>query len=1431
MVNIKQYIGYIIGSNGETGSFLVIGKNKVVTAAHVIRPMESPIRYFLNDREIAFTGQTVNYKNELAVILSNTEVFPTFCPEELKINIFLSPEYGDNTPWKCGGYLPRGGEIEFQQIRGRSFSEGGEEYPVVLLDCILRSPSIVGMSGSPVVINDMVVGILQAEDLNNDGIVENLYLSPISDIVDDLDEQCIQPNIFMNQKTEKRDYSEQYKFDDYIPRKIQMIDRPEPDVTDSEGLKALDTLIDLVCNPQKDHLFVLLGEAGLGKTLELQQLAVNLYDSKYFPLLFSLKDFFTTERLDNQIVGLEDYIRYRVPFCLILDGFDEIKDTHYRDTVFPQVILSFINRVEEKYRESKTPFTVVLSSRRNYYYEGKINRAISVILSDLTLDDVDAVLKKHTVNEAEFMKEVWEKRLNTFILNPFYLLYIIKLYLADKGILPESKNLMSMIICHLFQDKNFEKYRGQPLKLTKENTKGKMLLSKISACYIIQGKMKLSYDEIIQLTDGYLDGTELDLAENTGIIDKDGEENWVFKHHNFCEYLAAEFFKDLSFKQLLDIIAYESRDGIYNNYLNMTAYLLQIRENSDLSDWIIESCPDIYPNIERHHLTPELSLSILKSVNRLANEKAYYLITDFALPIQAIINNEPCIGYLLDIVNKSKNERELLSALRMIGDLNDLCDMGDRIREILLSFLVSDRCNHHHIRDTIYALTELDLGNEAVTKLLVDNYANSQDEEILRGINFYAYTYDVADVFINALVFQMINIDYSHYLGAYFQECLRIIKEENSFIKVFSALLDIDHSSHYFFHSLETTETLASCNEKLIMLRKTSECQELVNIVLNLSAALIGEYVVKDNPFAVFFNSTDLDTVAIEFYFDRLCNDPVAFQTSARDLKSYDRFLLEGYELKRFFDNSHFMFEYCMRCFPKESDTRKKGLELVSTAGYDNAEASIGYITGNDDHAEKEKAKRIRLKTYVFNISKLIDDLSSIIHDFGAEDPCCGDLVDFVYDTYEYNSPLYVAYSFAREVFYGKEKIQSEFDYYNDNPDEYVIASFKYFIAKFSDFDKYITDEEQEEVLVKAKEYLAKVNFAKCDRMILKDAVSLLQQFEFPLPEPLFIKLLQLPDLYYVKYSAKGFPDYVIDHLSHEIIIDHIERCIHDENLDRYSCESFLSYCDSTSYVSDNMVQLARRVLNNEFSDGNHYRAWDYLLHIEKADLIIEQILKGTISKSFAVYQLPTLLAYNDKNLSDWALALFEELNEVYLTGVTEENVDELVERYGYLIRYDNASDKESKLKTNLLDAIRCLFAYLFKYDVSGSVDLYLDSMLEQKKTSYLENTNYETLTAKIESPVYLEKLITLLEMLFDGSFSSNRKGSNLYGDIRTAILSIGREQPDETIRYLSRFSNHSNTDFKRAIFLLIDNLYKDKYENQNKIYSIAETRVIVFSH
>ena len=60
------------------------------------------------------------------------------------------------------------------------------------------------------------------------------------------------------------------------------------------------------------------------------------------------------------------------------------------------------------------------------------------------------------------------------------------------------------------------------------------------------------------------------------------------------------------------------------------------------------------------------------------------------------------------------------------------------------------------------------------------------------------------------------------------------------------------------------------------------------------------------------------------------------------------------------------------------------------------------------------------------------------------------------------------------------------------------------------------------------------------------------------------------------------------------------------------------------------------------------------------APVLIEMILDGSIDRSFAIQQIPTLSDVYDTRLADYVYKLFCELNEVYLAEHNEEDVEGL---------------------------------------------------------------------------------------------------------------------------------------------------------------------------
>ena len=1418
-MDIRKYVGYILDKENQSGNCLIIDKNKAVTASHVLAHAEGSFLLYCNGFSFSFDKTALRQKMSVTVIEFEEDIFEWFDSSALKINADFDATTSEQE-WVAFGHLPCRDEFDFSRIGGKGFNEWSDIYPFVLHNLYIQNGSCDGMSGSPVVVSGMVVGILQAEDINNDGIVENLYFSPVSDFIDDIQIDCIQGNVFQNTLFPKNNYNDIFDLDGYIPRKVVV----------SEQENNLPVSLVKIINEKTTHnIFVLVGEAGLGKTFELQRLAIELYDSPYHPIYFSLKEFNPFEKPEEQIPCLAEYINNKVPFCLILDGFDEIKNTNYRDVDFPNVISRFADMVNQRYR-GKQPFAIVISSRKNYYYSGKITNAENVVLCDLTENDINLELKKYNIQPTAFFDEIKDKRLNTFISNPFYLKHIIKLFKADEGVLPAASSLMDSIIVHLFKDKNYDKYRGQEFRLTKENIKGRRLLQKISACFIIQGKMSLSQDEIVQITDGYMGDSDLSLAESTNIFEKKDDDAWEFTHNNFCEYLAAEFFNE-KYKDdltgLLNIVAYENKNGIYNNYINTMAFLLQIRNHSDFHDWLVTHCPNTYYNIEQHQISEESALTILESVNRIAKEKKYYILHDFDMPIEKIINNQSCIIYLTKVLKDSTDEREILNAVRLIRELNDLCGCDSLVKNALILLLSSGKCNHRHIRDTILALVDLNLCDDEVTDFLYHHYSNSQDKEILRGISPYILKYDKADLFIDALIFQLINVNNFEYIGSYHYECLKNMREENSFIKLFSALMSMGDTELKYFRSSSFKDILSMYNDSLIKLWNNSDT--LFEVVLKFTEYLVFHYIVRNNVFSEFFNKIKKDEEAINYFYGALKDHPHLFVQASNELNCYLSFLCKGYSEGKFLEENNHLFDYCARSFDADSPERKLCLSLISEKGYEDAPDSIQYITCNDDYSEREKNKKKQRAEYIFDFSKLADDIRSVVRKSGHKDPICRKLFDYVYKHFSYNSFERIAFGFAWFIFYPDRTIEENINYFNENQNEWCISSFKHFCFCNKDYSDFISTKNIDSVMKLTAESLVETDFTKFNSHLLKTEIELIVKFEYDLPEHLLLKLLKLNTAYFDYQCKKGFPDYLTERLSNKIIICQIESFIDNNELNANLCDACILYCDSMSFVSDKMLALAERVLSNEFSNDNHYYAWNYLKKNQKTDLLVSMILSGKIDKGFVVFQISSLNHYYNDDLACFVSTLFDELYTVYQSEINDDNIAELSEKYRFVIRNNYVTDPVDKLKKNLLECLKCLFSYLVHNNIGHYTDFYLDYMLENKTYCYLEYDTHNTLFTTIKSKKYLQKSLKVFELYFTNEFSKEDGYSSLYSDIRTAILNIGHNHPDETLTILADYPVQDNPDLCRAVSLLYDDLFKDKYEKSIKPYSFKETSAIVF--
>ena len=161
-MDIRKYVGYILDKENQSGNCLIIDKNKAVTASHVLAHAEGSFLLYCNGFSFSFDKTALRQKMSVTVIEFEEDIFEWFDSSALKINADFDATTSEQE-WVAFGHLPCRDEFDFSRIGGKGFNEWSDRYPFVLHNLYIQNGSCDGMSGSPVVVSGMVVGILQAD--------------------------------------------------------------------------------------------------------------------------------------------------------------------------------------------------------------------------------------------------------------------------------------------------------------------------------------------------------------------------------------------------------------------------------------------------------------------------------------------------------------------------------------------------------------------------------------------------------------------------------------------------------------------------------------------------------------------------------------------------------------------------------------------------------------------------------------------------------------------------------------------------------------------------------------------------------------------------------------------------------------------------------------------------------------------------------------------------------------------------------------------------------------------------------------------------------------------------------------------------------------------------------------------------------------------
>ena len=429
---------------------------------------------------------------------------------------------------------------------------------------------------------------------------------------------------------------------------------------------------------QEKNRIVLLGNAGIGKTIELKCLFNSLWDKReeqqIFPFFITLKNFRGTSTFED-LIPLKEWRELPI-ITFILDGLDEIAN-----------IQDFISSLElflNQYKEYK--INVVISCRTNIYekYIAKIDNFEYVFLEGLSELQINNIFKKENGISLPFNEL---NRFKSFLENPFNLSLFSDYYKGHKEFPNNQLEIWNIFIEKELNLLNKEKFKKR------ESINIPHIEYCLEKVAIVNELMQQSF---ILESDLYnLLGRNNEIFEEVSFIEKTPNSNiFTFRHKNYQEFFAAKYLANKNGKNILSFIKINSEiNKTKPSLFNTIGFLLNILQKDkfeNIKDWLLNNEPEILFLVEKDKLNVEQKNDIFKKhFTNIAIEKKHWFAVaqPFSMNKMAEFAN---IDFLISVINKNIHFRTTISALNVLAFTECSDEDNDKIKNTLKAIILSD---------------------------------------------------------------------------------------------------------------------------------------------------------------------------------------------------------------------------------------------------------------------------------------------------------------------------------------------------------------------------------------------------------------------------------------------------------------------------------------------------------------------------------------------------------------------------------------------------------------------------------------------------------------------------------------------------------------------------------------------------------------------
>ena len=451
-------------------------------------------------------------------------------------------------------------------------------------------------------------------------------------------------------------------------------------ITDEDSLKSFFEEREIGQNVneilQTENRIVILGNPGIGKTVELNHLFIYFWKEKekkgIIPFYLNIKNFTDNTDIEN-LINFPNWRLIENP-CFIIDGLDEISNLN-----------NFISKLELFLTYNKK-VKIILSCRTNIYEKFMINISESkhYFLEPLTDKQINNILKRNF--SVEINIEVLNK-FRVFLENPFTL-NLFGSYYQENGRFPNTVS------------EAFELSIQKELNLTKEKFKNRIT---IDIPFVKKDLMKVAFvNELMQqnqINEDYLSELiERDykpVFEELPFLDKlPHSANFVFRHKNYQEFFAAKFLSEKEADEIISIIKINDEiNKTKPSLFNTITFLLNILDEDKfkkIKEWLLDNEPEILFLTEKDRIPRETQKEIFrKYFTDISFEKTFWFGRNRRFSMEKMADFAD-IDFLLDVIRKKEHFRAVYSAVDILNYIDDT-EKEDEIKNLITELIFKDK--------------------------------------------------------------------------------------------------------------------------------------------------------------------------------------------------------------------------------------------------------------------------------------------------------------------------------------------------------------------------------------------------------------------------------------------------------------------------------------------------------------------------------------------------------------------------------------------------------------------------------------------------------------------------------------------------------------------------------------------------------------------